>query len=613
MAKKTVRILGVHGLGHQQPKWFEDWIEVIQTIYRGHDELKFEFQACNYDPIFEQVDLSPAEIGDAVLKLGWSGLTHLFRRERGLLSDIEATTRWTAGYVVAWVDDKAFQAKTRALFLNQVREFKPDIILAHSLGSLVTYNAISHADAQEAAVAEVLKSAYYVTFGSQIGNPFVLGNLTHGRVQPLAVRQWRHLYNRHDPVFTAPLKGAGATNFEQVLTPFNPGGLQNHSSTSYLGHEQTVSQFWSPYAAAASGAKAYGFASEHTARPRRRAKTPTRKRALLVGINDYINPQDRLEGCVNDVFTMSAVLQECGFAPEDIRTCLDRRATASGILERMEWLVDDMQAGDERVFYYSGHGAQMPVYGPTEEPDRLVETLVPCDFDWSPETSITDEHIYGLYSQLPYDARLMMVFDCCHSGGVHRQGGARARGITPPDDIRHRQLKWDLKTKMWVDREFTRINAGFSTSAKASAEFFGKSGAKLRLGRAGALRAQTSQAEYGRARAKAENDRVGPYLPLIIEACGEDQLSYEYRHGATSYGAFTFCLASLLREEKALSFGKLVELTKARLAELQYNQTPQILGPSEVVDANVPWNTGSGGRGAAGTAGPDGSTPGLSG
>ena len=34
------------------------------------------------------------------------------------------------------------------------------------------------------------------------------------------------------------------------------------------------------------------------------------------------------------------------------------------------------------------------------------ETLVPWDFDWSPETCIVDERIHALYSQLPYDTRL---------------------------------------------------------------------------------------------------------------------------------------------------------------------------------------------------------------
>ena len=369
--------------------------------------------------------------------------------------------------------------------------------------------------------------------------------------------------------------------------------------------------FWLPYAAAAGGAKGFGALSRPLPRRPRRVSAAPRRRALLVGINDYKNPQDRLEGCVNDVFTMSAVLQECGFAPEEIRTCLDGRATASGILERMDWLVDDMQPDDERLFFYSGHGAQIPVYGPSGEPDRLVETLVPWDFDWSPERSITDEQIYSFYSQLPYQARLAMVFDCCHSGGVHRQGRLRARGISPPDDIRHRQLKWDVDTQMWVDRSFKRINPKFSTKTKPNADFFGEEGATLRLGRAGVLRAETSQAEYKEARRK--EPIVGPYLPLIIEACGEDQMSYEYRHGATSYGAFTFCFATALRENKGMTFSELVDLTGKRLKELQYQQTPQILGPTDVVGARVPWRSRASGRSPPPNNAPGGATPRLSG
>ena len=52
---------------------------------------------------------------------------------------------------------------------------------------------------------------------------------------------------------------------------------------------------------------------------------------------------------------MSAMLQECGFAPEEIRMVLNERATAKGILDRLHWLLDDLQSGDERVLFYSGH------------------------------------------------------------------------------------------------------------------------------------------------------------------------------------------------------------------------------------------------------------------
>jgi metacaspase-1 len=337
-------------------------------------------------------------------------------------------------------------------------------------------------------------------------------------------------------------------------------------------------------------ARAFGGVSDPWHRSPRATPRKAQKRALLVGINEYPREADRLAGCVNDVFTMSAVLQECGFAPEEIRTCLDDRATAAGILQRLEWLFDDAQSGDQRVFYYSGHGARVPEYGDHFEPDRLTETLVPWDFDWSPETCISDEQIYGLYSQMPYDSQVLLIFDCCHSGSMHRQSAAKARGIAPPDDIRHRQLKWDIKTEMWVERDFQRLNPAFSTSSKANEKFFGPNGATVRLGRAAMLRTDTAT-QYRRAR-KQTKAPVGPYLPIIIEACGEEQLSYEYRHGATSYGAFTFCLSSILREEKNITFEDLVEATGRRLAELQYQQAPQILGPSASVASKVPWMTG---------------------
>nr|QQZ48723.1 caspase family protein [Phenylobacterium glaciei] len=173
----------------------------------------------------------------------------------------------------------------------------------------------------------------------------MLGNLTQGRVQP-----WPSANGITCSTATtrcSPRRFRGRSDqFRADPDPFNPGGLQNHSSTGYLGHSQTIARFWAPYAASADGGKAFGFAPLISPPPkRRRTKSPTRRRALLVGINDYVNPQDQLEGCVNDVFSISAVLQECGFDPEAIRTCLDRRATAQGILDRLEWLVEDFQPG----------------------------------------------------------------------------------------------------------------------------------------------------------------------------------------------------------------------------------------------------------------------------
>jgi hypothetical protein len=269
--------------------------------------------------------------------------------------------------------------------------------------------------------------------------------------------------------------------------------------------------------------------------------------------------------------------------------CLDERATAQGITERLKWLLDDPRPGDERVFYYSGHGAKIPEYGENMEPDRRMETLVPWDFDWSAERAIIDDQIFALYSQLPYTTRFVMILDCCHSGGMHRQGGARVRGLNPPDDIRHRELRWDLDDRMWVDRKFDELNKDFSSRPEVNAAFFGEDGASTRLGRASLVRDQ-SEREYRELKRKAGSPRVGPYLPLIIEACQEREFSYEYRHGVTSYGAFTYSLCLELRRRRRISFKRLVEVTTERLKRLGYAQRPQILGPSAIVNARVPWS-----------------------
>ena len=592
---KTIKILCVHGLGDKRSSdWQAEWENAVRQAIGPDAGVNLDFDFLTYDPIFAETSLSFGETMGAVWKLARSGISNIFR-SRGLIENISDHVRWTAGYMVAWVNDKEFQEKTRKLVLDRVRTYKPDVILAHSLGTLITYNAFAHDDARIRTVASPLRKTHYVTFGSQIGNPFVLGNLTHGRVKPLPVAHWHNLFNEHDDLFTSSLRVQGTANFNQLLTPFDRPGGGDHDVPGYLTHATTRASFWAPLVSR--------FAQEAPSALARRdpwsrsiATEPrgARRKALLVGIDRYPNEADCLYGCVNDVFSMSATLQDCGFGPEEIRTCLNERATAANILSRLEWLTQDARAGDTLVFYYSGHGARVPEYGINQEPDRLTETLVPHDFDWTPERGISDEQIYDLYAQLPYDLRFLMIFDCCHSGSMHRLSSARGRGIDPPDDIRHRELRWNTAEGMWEQRKFDELNADFAArgAEEKAQKFFGANEATVRIGRAAPLR-KTDRESYEEAKAHSDGP-VGPFLPLIIEACAEDELAYEYRHGTTSYGAFTFCLVSILRQERDITFADLVTMTTQKLARLGYRQQPQILGPKVHVGAKVPFRTGSG-------------------
>jgi hypothetical protein len=239
------------------------------------------------------------------------------------------------------------------------------------------------------------------------------------------------------------------------------------------------------------------------------------------------------------------------------------------------------------VFYYSGHGAQIPAYGADEKVDHQDECLVACDFDWTRDKAVVDDAIYDLYSQLPYDTRFAMILDCCHSGGMTRGDSiARIRGLTPPDDIRHRMLRWSPEYEMWVSRDFKPLNKALA----GKPEYVGRSGAVKRLGRGASLLTLDNRAYDRVTRAQ---DHKGPYLPLIIQACREAEYSYEYRHGVASYGAFTYSLSRLLRriakQGKAPTFADLVKLTAKDLTALGYDQHPVILGPKSVTTAPVPW------------------------
>ena len=84
----------------------------------------------------------------------------------------------------------------------------------------------------------------------------------------------------------------------------------------------------------------------------------------------------------------------------------------------------------------------------------------------------------------------------------------------------------------------------------------------------------------------------GPYTPILLEACSEGEYSYEYRHGVTSYGAFTYCLANILRKMrksgKEPTFEELMKAVTKRLKAMQFQQTPVLVCPKDKGSHVVP-------------------------
>ncbi|HET8774340.1 MAG TPA: caspase family protein [Thermoanaerobaculia bacterium] len=182
------------------------------------------------------------------------------------------------------------------------------------------------------------------------------------------------------------------------------------------------------------------------------AQTLPRRRALLIGIDDYsasalprplrARPEQRgwpdLKGSVNDAGILREMLVLVyGFAPKDIVTLTNQQATRAAILQSIEQhLVKPAAKGDVVFYYFAGHGSQVP--NPrSDEPDRLDESIVPADSRLG-APDIRDKELRPLFNRiLDRGAHLTLLLDHCHSGSGFRglPTGARARGIRRAHEI----------------------------------------------------------------------------------------------------------------------------------------------------------------------------------
>jgi len=143
----------------------------------------------------------------------------------------------------------------------------------------------------------------------------------------------------------------------------------------------------------------------------------TVKRPAIEGDATYWRFDD-LEGAVNDVRLMKAVLQSLGF--QDFVVLTDQDATADAILQALQKnLVDDAQPGDLRLFYYSGHGNHVKNRASAEQ-EQEDQTLVPAD-NWRNVPDIRDKEISRiLFRAARKGVVVTFIADSCHSGSLAR-------------------------------------------------------------------------------------------------------------------------------------------------------------------------------------------------
>src|SRR5882724_7407523 len=247
-----MKVLLVHGIGHCQanPDYYGPWRDAITTNLQARGFTgNIEFRGLLYDDVFLKFSDSGAVYLKAVAELlgaaAWhtvaDPLSNLFHPSRDMQDDV----RWKAGMVAQLCAENDLRKALSNLLAQTLADFQPDVIAAHSLGTLVTYDFLRN-DARGATLAQ---NATYLTFGAQINNVFPRSRLFPGPIKVPAVKFWFHLYNRDDHVFTAPIPISNP-DFQQIETESKAGHdpIGTAEDPGYLNHPNTLSTVWTALA-----------------------------------------------------------------------------------------------------------------------------------------------------------------------------------------------------------------------------------------------------------------------------------------------------------------------------------------------------------------------------
>lgn len=314
------------------------------------------------------------------------------------------------------------------------------------------------------------------------------------------------------------------------------------------------------------------------------------KKALLVGINTM--PGAPLRGCINDVQDWHGVLTTVGkYNPDDIRVVADDRATTQGIRDRMAWLREGMVgAGDEVIFCYSGHGSQIRDRGASDElADHMDEIMCPVDLDWNTKV-ITDDDIGDWLKTFPAGVRVILVFDCCHSGSIDR-------GLEPPNNPHYKAPRF-LPPPMDI---YLRA-AGLATQKDVKLTKFGTGLVKRAKGWREA-RAKTKEVVkgwswfgWGNSKPKPKPPPPKPVAPptpvaptdtnhILIAGCRDDQTSADAFINNRYNGALTRFVINEIAKGAGRSVADIGNAARAAILSAGYTQEAQVVGSAKLLNA----------------------------
>jgi hypothetical protein len=238
---KETKILCIHGIGGQDKK--------ISIQKRWKDEISKHLKSTNKDAIyFMRFDkcftMQNANIKDYVILFYDIFLKKIEKKKTD--QKLFQIKEWFDNYpdmVVEFLQDKGVRKVLRNKLKDCIIEHQPDIIYAHSLGTLICYDFFTQEENQTG-----YEHITLITSGSQLGNPNLSKhNVNNVPLQILPLKFWYNLHNPKDWVFAnnSLSEYQDINNFKEINTEFSEALSLNHDAEDYIRNENTIKEVWS--------------------------------------------------------------------------------------------------------------------------------------------------------------------------------------------------------------------------------------------------------------------------------------------------------------------------------------------------------------------------------
>ena len=162
-------------------------------------------------------------------------------------------------------------------------------------------------------------------------------------------------------------------------------------------------------------------------------------RALLVGVGRYAQLDERLSGVSVDIRMMTEFARILGFESSAIKVLEHENASTPAVVAAVEnWLIEGVGPEDRVLFYFSGHGSQIPDDS-EDESDAFDEVLLLYDAAIAQQGRkqtltgvLVDDDFNAMLARMT-SRNIFVILDACHSGSATRSLRLNPRAFTLDD------------------------------------------------------------------------------------------------------------------------------------------------------------------------------------